>query len=85
MNCCFGIKEFDLISATLLKRPGCQSTFGLAGEALLLQPFSYMTEDAIISGNSMTEYPDDFFCDFGSDNFYHMVETFLKRRTELME
>lgn len=86
MNCHFVIEDFNLVSATALKRPGCQSIFGLAGEALLLLPFSYMTEDAIISRNSsLTEYPDVFFCDFVSDYFYHMVETFLESRTELVK
>lgn len=52
VNCHFLIEDFNLVSASLLKRPECQRAFRLAGEALLLLPFSYMTEDTSVSGNS---------------------------------
>lgn len=52
MNSHFLIEDFNLVSASLLQRLECQRAFRLAGEALVLLPFSYMTEDATFSGNS---------------------------------
>lgn len=48
----FLTEDFNLLSASSLKRPEYQRAFRLAGETLLLLPFSYMTEDTSISGNS---------------------------------
>jgi len=52
VNCHFVIEDINLVSAALMKRPGCQSAFRLPGEALFLLPFSRVSEDVIISGNS---------------------------------
>lgn len=52
VNSHFLIEDFNLVSASLLQRLECQRAFRLAGEALVLLPFSYMTEDATFSGNS---------------------------------